>query len=184
MTALIKSFLGLAGRRATCLSWVFGCVVALSLLAAPSCSMARTWREGVETPLTPEESKAQVIHAARDIVRTLHLKGAGATFRHSSCNDQGETPFRGLVQLDYDHPPTTAESIAEVNRMVDILVQNGWSRKGDFHSHSPSVTKDGVTALFDPYNGILGGITLHGECRDMTTKEGTSNVPIPPDQLS
>jgi hypothetical protein len=137
--------------------------------------------------MTPEQSRAQVIDAAREALRILGIKSVDPVFYRESCNDQQEAPFRGVVHLDYDHAPTLDGSRAEIQRMLATLKQHGWSSGGDFHTHSPSVTRNGVTAVFNTYipNGrVLGGTYFYGECRDMTTKERTSGVPIPPSELS
>jgi hypothetical protein len=135
--------------------------------------------------MTPEESKAQVIDAARDIINILGLKGVSGHFKRNSCNDQSVAPFRGIVEVEYDHAPTLDESRAEVQHMLAVVKQHGWSGDSDFHSHSPSVTKNGVDAVFDPYSTVntLGGITLYGECRDMTTTKNTLPEQIPRNQL-
>jgi hypothetical protein len=136
--------------------------------------------------MTPEQSRAQVVDAAREVLRILRLKGLNPVFYRESCNDQQEAPFRATVRLDYDHAPTLDGSRAEIQRMVATLKEHGWSGGGDLHTHSPSVTKNGVTAVFDAYspNDSLGGAYFYGECRDMTTKERTTGVPIPPEELS
>ncbi|BBU22514.1 hypothetical protein [Mycobacterium xenopi] len=137
--------------------------------------------------MTPEQSKAEVIDAAREIVRVLRLNGVSATFHRESCNDQGQPPFRGIVELNYNHAPTLKESRAEIQKMVQVLKQHGWSDQSDFHSHSPHVTKQGVTAIFDPYSPIQnwgGSVEIDGQCRDMTTNRNTLPEPVLPDQLT
>jgi hypothetical protein len=135
--------------------------------------------------MTPEQSKAQVLAATREIIRVLGLKGVSASFSRASC-DQGEAPFRGIVRIRYDHAPTLEASEAEVQRMVAALKQHGWSQRSDFHSHAPNVSKHDVTADFDIYSPVQdegGMITLYGECGDMTTRENAVPQPIPADQL-
>ena len=164
------------------------CVVAGMLaIALQSCSTIRNISEGVAHPMTPDESKAQVIDAAQEIVATLGLKSASAHFSRESCNDQAVAPFRGVVGLGYDHAPTLEASQAEIQQMVATLKQHSWGAPGDFHSHAPAVGKQGVTAVFDPYSPVQnagGSITIYGECRDMTTKENTLPEPVPSDQLT
>ncbi|KMV21226.1 hypothetical protein ACT16_17570 [Mycobacterium heckeshornense] len=148
--------------------------------------MVRNFSAGVAHPMTPEESRAQVVNAARDIVRILGLKGVSAHFSRESCNDQAVAPFRGVVGIAYDHAPTLEESRAEIQRMLAVLKQQGWTDPGDFHTHAPAVSKQGVTAVFDAYSPVQnfgGSVTIYGECRDMTTKENTVPEPIPADQL-
>lgn len=156
-------------------------------IALQSCSSIRNLSEGVPHPMTPDESKAQVINAAREIVATLGLKGVSAHFSRESCNDQAVAPFRGIVGVDYNHVSTLEASQAEIQQMVAMLKQHGWGGPGDFRTHSSAVSKQGVTAVFDPYSPVQnagGSISIYGECRDMTTKQNTLPEPIPPDQLT
>jgi hypothetical protein len=162
-------------------------IVPIFAITLQSCGMVRNISEGVYHPMTPEQSKAQVVDAAREIVGLLGLKVSSANFHRESCNDQGQPPFRGIVELDYDHAPTLEESQAEIQRMLAVLKRHGWSDQSDFHSHSPHVTKQGVTAIFDPYSPVQnwgGSVEIDGECRDMTTKRNTLPEPVPSEQLT
>jgi hypothetical protein len=136
-------------------------------------------------PMTPEESKAQVVDAARDIVHTLGLRNVGAVFQRMSCNDQNEPPCRAQLSIDYPHPPTYEESQAQVAAMVEQLRRNGWEGDPGFHSHGAVVQKNNVVAEFVPYHPkqTVGGITLFGECRDITTKKSTMQEVLPPSEL-
>jgi hypothetical protein len=168
-------------------STVIYVITGILAITLQSCTTIRNLSEGVTHPMTPEESRAQVINAARDVATTLALKGASATFARDSCNDQAEAPFRGLVGLRYDHAPTLDASQAEIQQMVAVLKQHGWGGPGDFHTHAPALSKPGVTAVFDAYSPIQnagGFITIYGECRDMTTKANTLPEPVPPKQLA
>lgn len=71
--------------------------------------------------------------------------------------------------------------------MIAVLKQHGWGGPGDFHTHASALSKQGVTAVFDPYSSVQnsgGSITIYGECRDMTTKANMLPEPIPQDQLA
>ena len=162
-------------------------VAGMLAIALQSCGTLRNISEGVPHPMTPEDSKAQVIGAAREIVATLGLKSVSAHFSRESCNDQAVAPFRGVVGLGYDHAPTLEASQAQIQQMIAALKEHGWGGPGDFHSHAPAVSKQNVTAVFDPYSPVQnagGSITVYGECRDMTTKQNTVPEQVPPDQLS
>src|SRR5258705_8255416 len=89
------------------------------------CSAVNKFKDGASDPMTPEEAKAQVIATARDVVKTLQLKDVGATFRYEACSDEGEPPYRGLVQIDYAHSPTYEGSQAEVQSFVESLQRVG-----------------------------------------------------------
>jgi len=169
---------------------------ALSLLAATvtavamvsGCAIVNRIKDGVSDPMTPEEARAQVIAAARDVVKALQLKDVGATFRYEACSDEGKPPYRGLVQIDYAHSPTYEGSQAEVEAFVDTLRRGGWSTDSGFASHAASLARDNVITVLTPYapNGS-GGIEVRGECRDATDHRGQPDIvdtPLPPEALS
>jgi hypothetical protein len=172
---------------ATCRSLLALAAAGVLTLALQTCSSVRNLSEGVPNPMTPEQSRAQVVNAAREIATTLGLKGVSAHFSRDSCNDQAVAPFRGIVGIAYDHAPTLEASRAEIEQMVATLKQHGWGGPGDFRTHGSAVSKQGVTAVFDPYSPVQnsgGSITIYGECKDMTTKANTLPEPIPQDQLA
>jgi hypothetical protein len=161
-------------------------VTAVAILSG--CAMVNKVKDGVSDPMTPEEAKAQVMAAARDVVKALQLKDVGATFRYEACNDEGKPPYRGLVQIDYAHAPTYEASQAEVQAFAEQLRRDGWSSDSGFASHATSMAKNDVVTLLRPYapNGS-GGIEIRGECRDITDHRGsqdTVNTPLPHDALS
>lgn len=88
--------------------------------------------------------------------------------------------------IDYDHAPTLEASRAEIQRMIELPRQHRWGGPEDSRTHAPAVSKQGVTAVFDPYSPVQrsgGSISIYGECRDMTPKHNTLPEPIPADQL-
>lgn len=156
-------------------------------LTLQSCGSIKNLSEGVPNPITPEQSRAQVVSAAREIATTLGFKGVSGHFSRDSCNDQAVAPFRGIVGLAYDHAPILETSRAEIQQMIAVLEQHGWGGPGDFHTHGYALSKQGVTAGFDPYSPVQnsgGSITIYGECRDLTTQANTLPEPIPQDQLA
>jgi hypothetical protein len=161
-------------------------VTALAMVSG--CAIVNKFKDGVAHPMTPEEAKAQVLAAARDVVKTLQLKDVGATFRYEACSDEGKPPYRGLVQIDYAHSPTYEGSQAEVEKFVDTLRNDGWRTDSGFASHAASLAKDNAIAVLRPYapNGS-GGIEVRGECRDVTDHRGNQDIvdtPLPPEALS
>lgn len=132
-------------------------------------------KDHVSNPLTPAQSKAQVVDAAREIVSTLGLKVTEAWFWHSSCNDDGVAPFRGEVRISYPPAPSFEQSDAEVGKMIQHLRSTGWKGDPDFHTHGSMLRKDNIVVVFDPQNASTPNrtIELHGECRDVTTTKET-----------
>jgi hypothetical protein len=165
--------------------WLLAAVTALPMFSG--CAMVNKVKDGVSDPMTPEEAKAQVIAAARDVVKALRLKDVGATFRYEACSDEGKPPYHGLVQIDYAHAPTYEGSQAEVQAFAEQLRRDGWSSDSGFASHATSLARNNVVTLLRPYatNGS-GGIEVRGECRDVTDHRGsqdTVNTPLPPNAL-
>lgn len=132
--------------------------------------------DGVPNPITPDQSKAQVIEAARDIVSALNLPVETAIFWRSSCNDQGEAPFRGRMRIAYPLAPSFEASDIEVAHWVHTLQTKGWTTDSGAHTHGIALTKNGVGATFWPQSvsDTARGVELLGECRDMTTTKQTA----------
>lgn len=139
----------------------------------------------VSNPLSPEQSKTQVMDAAHDIVSTLNLSVVEAAFWHASCNDQGDPPFRGQIRIAYPPASSFAESDAQIARMVQQLRGAGWTPDPDFHTHGTALTKGSVVAVFGPQNvsDPNRDIQLYGECRDTTTTKDTKG-PVEPVSLA
>lgn len=138
---------------------------------------------GVSNPLTPEQSKAQVIDAARDIVSILGIRAVESGVWHASCNDQGDAPFRAAGNVGYPLAPTLQQADAEVASMVKTLRDHGWADDPEFRTHGMTLRKNNVTAVFSLQNSAIPvrRIELYGECRDVTTTKATKGdvEPIP-----
>jgi hypothetical protein len=62
--------------------------------------------------------------------------------------------------------------------MVAVLQHVGWSGDPNFHSHGSVLKKHDVTVDFAPQNvgTPTRDIELLGECRDVTTNKGDSQI--------
>ncbi|WP_235677968.1 hypothetical protein [Mycolicibacterium sarraceniae] len=152
-----------------------GAMVVATVLSG--CGVVRgIMNDGVTDPITPEQSKTQVIDAAKDIVGILNLPVQSATFWRSSCNDQGEAPFRGRMLISYPLAPSFEASDAEVARWVEQLKTQGWTTDPTAHTHGALLTKNGVSATFGPQSvsDTQRDLELLGECRDLTTTKQTA----------
>jgi len=139
--------------------------------ALPGCGVYMSDADAVSDPLTPDQSRAQVVDAATEIVTTLHLPVLRTAFWRASCNDAGLPPFRGHVRITYPRADTDARADAEIVDMIELLATRGWADNPDFHSHSRAVVKNSVTAVFRNQNASVAdrAIDVLGECRDITT---------------
>jgi len=135
--------------------------------------------DGVSNPITPNRSKAQVIEAAKEIVRTLGIQPIEPAFWRESCNDQGDAPFRGQMRIGYPLAANFEASAADVTQMVQQLKSHGWTTNTDFKSHGTTLTKDGVVAVLGPQavGDSTRSVELFGECRDVTTSKQTAGSP-------
>ncbi|MEE6178827.1 hypothetical protein [Mycobacterium sp. 050134] len=144
--------------------------------------------ETVSHPLSPAQARAQVIDASRDIVRALRAEVTEANFSYDSCNDQGEPPFRGVVDLSLWMPGVPHDQPADPQAVVKGLVADGWSTQSDFVSHGQTLKKNGVNIILTvapqpPPSVTLVrhvGVKVDGECRD-TSDHRTDGSTAPVD---
>ncbi|BBX64750.1 putative lipoprotein LppJ [Mycobacterium saskatchewanense] len=130
--------------------------------------------ETVSHPLSPMQARAQVLDASRDVVRALHAEVTEANFSFESCNDQGEAPFRGVVDLSFWMPNVPHDQPADPQAVVRGLVADGWSTDSEFVSHGQTLKKNGVNIILtvapQPPPSITlirhVGVKVDGECRD------------------
>lgn len=165
-------------RSVRAVATVASTVVVAAALVSGCGAVSWIMNDGVSNPMTPEQSKAQVIDAARELVRILDLPVTKAVFWHSSCNDQGDAPFSGQVSISYPLAASFEASDAAQAHMVKLLQSRGWAGDSDFHTHGTVLTKNGVHAVFAPQNAATpnNGIDLSGECRDVTTTKDTKGT--------
>lgn len=157
-------------------SAVTAAVIVAALVSG--CDAVNPFSSEVSNPMTPEQSKAQVVDAAKDIVGALGLQVVDAVFWHSSCNDQGEAPFRGQIRIDYPPAPSFDESGREIEHMAQRLKESGWNTDPEFKSHGAVLKKNNVVAVLGPQNASVPtrDIQVYGECRDMTTAKGDNQT--------
>jgi hypothetical protein len=129
-----------------------------------------------------------VVDAARDIVNALHGEVTEAAFSYESCNDQGEAPFRGVVELSFWMPGVPHNQPADAQAVIKGLVADGWSTDSDFKSHGPTLVKNAVNVILTiapepPASNDLVrhvGVKVDGECRD-TSDHRTDGSTAPVD---
>lgn len=147
--------------------------------------------EIVRDPITPEQARAEVIDAARDIATILHAEVAEAKFSYESCNDQGDPPFRGTVNLLLWMPGIPHNQPADPKTVIQSLTAHGWSANSNFVSHSPALRKDDINTIVTvahppPPGETLGAHVIaqvDGECRD-TFDHRTNRSILPVDVQS
>ena len=151
-------------------------VAAATLLAG--CSAVKSAANGVPDPMTPEQSKAQVIAAATDVSRAVAGHVASANFSRSSCNDQGDGPFRGVVSIFYPSPADPDAPAAASDQMSQRIHSAGWSTDSGCQSHGTALKKDDVDAVLWPADASVAKvqIVLYGQCRDTTSTKDQAGI--------
>lgn len=148
-------------------------IAAATVLAG--CDTLNALANGVLHPMTPQQSRSQVVDAATEVSRLIAKPIESAYFWHSSCSDGNQGPFRGDVRISYRPPADPQAAAAEFDDMSQRLRLGGWSADGDFISHSTALKKGAVNALLSPPDAsvALASVELLGECRDTTTTKAT-----------
>lgn len=157
-------------------------IVAICAAAVAGCGVMMS---GVVNPMTPQQSRDQVIDAARQVIATLGLHVVEAWFWHSACNSRGDPPFRGHMRIGYPLAGSYEAADAQITAMAATLQRAGWSADPTFHSHAPALKNNSVIVVLRPQdpNAATRGVELIGECRDLTTTM-ESRGPVQPVDLS
>lgn len=133
-------------------------------------------------PLSDNQAMAQVIEPAKQIIKVAGLADPTGGFYMASCNDQGDPPYQGVVEMSFKWPlddskgyPAEVDANTYFNQLAATMVAHGWSDgpPPGLHPYGRVINKDGVMAIMtqNPVSG-RGSIKLYGECRDMTDHRG------------
>ena len=120
-----------------------------------------------ENAMSDEQTRAQVVDPAVQVVRAVPLDDVAGGFSFGSCNDQGEPPFQGRVEVAFKLPADPGAVFAQIR---DAMIAQGWTSgtpQGQI-VHGDSLNRNGVTAAVGPRAGDpgYGALQLYGECRN------------------
>jgi hypothetical protein len=139
-----------------------------------------------EHPLSDEQAIAQVVDPAKQIAKVAGLQDPSGGFSWESCNDQGDPPYRGRVDMTFAIP-SGVDHGAYYDQVAKTMVANGWSAGPPTGQHSSGavINKNGVMATIgvSPFQGADGAVQLFGECRNMNNHRADSNGFSIKDQL-
>ncbi len=119
-------------------------------------------------PLSDEQTKSQVIEAAREIVAVAGLRNPWGGYLLMSCKNRSDPPYQGAVYVTFDLP----KSHDYFDQVATAVAPRGW-QKGlppNQYPRGTTLSKDGVTAIVyqDPDHAGHGIMRVYGECRDVT----------------
>jgi hypothetical protein len=123
---------------------------------------------GDATPFTDEQSRDQVVDAARQVVTTARLRDVTAGYIFLSCSTDNDPPYQAAVHLNFFLSETN--SVGRIREIATALVAHGWHEAPSMGEHfGPKLTRDGVTSTFhkNPDRADFGTMQIYGECRNM-----------------
>ena len=120
-------------------------------------------------PLSDEQARAQVVDPAREVVKAAGLQITYATFEWESCNDQGDPPYQGRVDVAFVIPPGVDAQVLSKQVAATAAQQPGWAPGAppDMHLFGELAHKGNVAVTVGPGNyPDRGSVQLIGECRN------------------
>ncbi len=121
-------------------------------------------------PVSDDQSEAQAVESARQIVGLTGLRTASAGYTLMSCKNREDPPYQGAVYLTFALP-ADARPEAYFPTLATTLAGHGWTEglPPNDHLFARSLTKDAVTAIVyretDAPN--VGVLRVYGQCRNM-----------------
>jgi hypothetical protein len=130
-------------------------------------------------PASDEQTEAQVVEAARQIVAAAGLQTTTAGYLLMSCKNRDDPPYQGAIYLTFALPAGTGPD-AYFPTVAGALVGRGWKEglpPAD-HTFGKTLTKDGVTAVIyrNDDDISLGVLRLYGECRNTNDHRNDSTA--------
>ena len=121
-------------------------------------------------PVTDDQSEAQAVESARQIVTLTGLRTASAGYTWMSCKDRDDPPYQGAIYLTFALP-AGARPEAYFPALAATLATQGWTEglPPNDHAFARSLTKDAVTAIvyWQIEAPSLGVLRVYGQCRNM-----------------
>lgn len=126
--------------------------------------------ESPDHPMSDEQTMAQVVGTARQVIGAGRLRNVSGTYLLQSCGADDGPPYQGSAYLDFDLPSIT-ETPAYFRRIAGALSARGWIEglKPNDHPGGKTLVNDGVSAVIYrnlrlPGKGVL---QIYGECRNV-----------------
>ncbi|MBW0012997.1 hypothetical protein [Mycobacterium sp.] len=121
-------------------------------------------------PVTDDQSEAQVLDSAKEIVGLTGLHTASAGYTLMSCKDRDDPPYQGTIYLTFALP-AAARADTYFPDLATTLVTHGWTEglPPNDHVFARILSKDAVTVVVyrqseDP---SLGVARVYGQCRNV-----------------
>ncbi|WP_197519426.1 hypothetical protein [Mycobacterium sp. E2327] len=121
-------------------------------------------------PVSDDQSQAQAVESARQIVTLTGLRTTSAGYTLMSCKNRDDPPYQGAIYLTFALPAGT-QAEAYFPGLAATLVGHGWTEglPPNDHVFARSLTKDAVTAIVYRQTEApdVGVLRVYGQCRNM-----------------
>lgn len=121
-------------------------------------------------PASDEQTQAQVVESAKQIVSIAGLHTTTAGYLFMSCKDQDGPPYQGAVHLTFALP-ADARADAYFGEIAATLITHGWAeaRPPNQQLFGKTLSKDAVTAVISRRleEPKMGELRVYGQCRNM-----------------
>lgn len=123
------------------------------------------------SPLSDDQSRAQVVQSAQDVVAAAALRTSSAGYSLMSCKNRDDPPYQGAVYLTFSVPPAT-QADTYFGRIAATLTDRGWTEglPPNNHAFAKTLTKDAVTVIVYRHDDepTVGVMRVYGQCRNMS----------------
>lgn len=128
----------------------------------------------VVNPLSPEETRRQVVDVSRQLVSDLGGEVTDAQFGYDSCGVNGTPPFQGHASFGLWMPGADRTREVTAESVVTRLRQRGWDVDPNFHTHAMAFKRDGLKVKVwvipplrpDESRTSHLSVDVYSECRD------------------
>jgi hypothetical protein len=128
-------------------------------------------------PMTDAQATAQVVAAAKQIVRVARLQDATGGYAFMSCKDDNDPPYQAAIYLNFRLPQS--DSVSYLRDVATAMVAQGWVKAASTaENFGQKLTRDGVTVIFyrSDNRTDLATMRLYGECRNMADHRNDNPV--------
>jgi hypothetical protein len=121
-------------------------------------------------PVSDDQSKAQVVESAREVVRIAGLQTTSAGYLLMSCKNRDDPPYQGAIYLNFA-VPAGARTESYFPTIATTLVSHGWTEglPPNGKVFGRTLSKDAVTLMVYRQSDSpgVGVLRIYGECRNM-----------------
>jgi hypothetical protein len=121
-------------------------------------------------PVTDDQSEAQVVGPARQIVTVARLQKPTAGYLLMSCKNRDDPPYQGAIYMNFALP-AEARDDTYFRNIAAAMVAHGWSEglPPNQQLYGRTLHKDGVTAIVfrNSDDANVGIMRLYGQCRNV-----------------